>query len=171
MTLDLRVHPSCAFGRSLKTVRPQSSFGTIAAQQPTELTASLADGLPLVSHGKQTVPREVARRRRPAGYGLHEEPHALRLARLALREEPQRSEYAQSGAWHPHQQRVGICDKARQRRHTEPQSHREDLRADGFSSNDAPASRSPCWRAAPGACPEVNNTFSAVLCWSATSPS
>jgi hypothetical protein len=63
-----------------------------------------------------------------AGYELREEPHALRLARLTLREEPERSVHVQVSARRPHQQRVGIFDEARQRRHPEPLPHRGDLR-------------------------------------------
>jgi hypothetical protein len=73
----------------------------------------------------------------PAGYELGEEPYALRFAGLALREQPERSEYAQGGARHPHQQLVGISDEARQRRHPEPLPHRDDLRLGvrGFERN------------------------------------
>jgi hypothetical protein len=39
----------------------------------------------------------------PAGYELSEEPHALRLACLPLREKPERSIHVQVGARHPHQ--------------------------------------------------------------------
>jgi hypothetical protein len=44
----------------------------------------------------------------PAGYELGEEPHALRLPCLALRQKPERPIRVQVGARHPHQQRVGI---------------------------------------------------------------
>ena len=63
----------------------------------------------------------------PAGYELGEEPHALRLARLALCEEPERSVHVQVGARHPHQQRVGISDEARQCRDPKPLPYRGDL--------------------------------------------
>ena len=56
----------------------------------------------VVGIGQSREKRHV--RGEPAGYELGEEPHALRLARLALREEPERSEHAQGGARHPHQQ-------------------------------------------------------------------
>ena len=39
----------------------------------------------------------------PAGYELSEEPHALRLACLPLREKPERSVHVQVGARRPHQ--------------------------------------------------------------------
>jgi hypothetical protein len=36
--------------------------------------------------------------------------------------------HVQVGARRPHQQRVGVSDEARQRRHPEPLPHRDDLR-------------------------------------------
>ena len=42
-------------------------------------------------------------RSEPAGYELCEQPHALRLMRVALREKPERSVHVRGGARHPHQ--------------------------------------------------------------------
>ena len=64
----------------------------------------------------------------PAGYELGEEPHALRLACLPLREKPERSVHVQVCARHPRQQRVGISNEAWQRRDPEPLLHSRDLR-------------------------------------------
>src|SRR5580704_12630687 len=64
----------------------------------------------------------------PAGYELSEEPHALRLACLSLREKPERSIHMQVGARNPRQQGVGIANEARQRRHPEPLPYSRDLR-------------------------------------------
>ena len=67
----------------------------------------------VAGRGQSREKRRV--RGEPAGYELREKPHALRLSRLTLREEPQRSVPVQVSARHPHQQRVGISDEARQR--------------------------------------------------------
>ena len=64
----------------------------------------------------------------PAGYELREEPHALCLARLALREEPERPVQMEGGSRHPHQKLVGVADEAGQCRHPEPLPYRGDLR-------------------------------------------
>src|ERR1700689_4899627 len=64
----------------------------------------------------------------PAGYELGEEPYALRLPGVALRQQPERSEQAQGSARHPHQQLVGVSDEARQHRHPKPLPYRGDLR-------------------------------------------
>jgi len=72
--------------------------------------------------------REKLRMRgKSARYEFGEKPYALRLARLAMHEDPKRSEQAQRRARCPHERRVGVCDKARQQRHSEPQSYREDV--------------------------------------------
>jgi hypothetical protein len=65
----------------------------------------------VAGRGQSREKRHV--RGEPAGYELREEPHALRLTRLALREEPKRSMHAQGGARHPHQQRISISDESR----------------------------------------------------------
>ena len=57
-----------------------------------------------------------------------EEPHALRLACLALCENPERSVHVQVGARHPHQEGVGIANEARQCRDPEPLPYSNDLR-------------------------------------------
>src|SRR5579859_2221909 len=77
-------------------------------------------------YGQSREKRRV--RGEPAGYELGEEPHALRLACLALCEKPERSVHVQVGARRPHQQGVGISDKARQCRHPEPLPYCNDLR-------------------------------------------
>ncbi len=64
----------------------------------------------------------------PEGYKLSEEPHALRLACLSLREKPERSVHMQVGARHPCQLRVGISDETRQRRDPEALPYSNDLR-------------------------------------------
>ena len=66
--------------------------------------------------------------RRACGNELREEPHALRLARLSLREKPERSVHVEASAGRSHSQRVGISDKAGQYRHAKPLPHRRDLR-------------------------------------------
>src|SRR5580658_2519103 len=80
----------------------------------------------VVRYGQSREKRSVSGE--PAGYELSEEPHALRLACLALCEKPNRSVPVQAGARHPHQQWVGISDEARQCRHPEPLPYRDDLR-------------------------------------------
>ena len=52
--------------------------------------------------------------------------HPLGLARFAVREEPERAMPVHCAARHPHQQRIGISDEARQRRHAEPMPYRDD---------------------------------------------
>src|ERR1700730_12023709 len=75
------------------------------------------------------LPREKRSvRGEPAGYEFSEEPYALRLACLPLREQPARSMHVQAGARHPHQQRVGISNEPRKYRHPEPLSYCNDLR-------------------------------------------
>jgi hypothetical protein len=79
------------------------SLGAIAARLPTGLRqASPATSRASVARYGQS--REKWRvRGEPAGYELGEEPHALRLACLALCEKPNRSVYVQIGTRHPHQ--------------------------------------------------------------------
>src|SRR6202041_1375731 len=88
----------------------------------------IAGDLPasVARYGQSREKRRV--RGEPAGYELGEEPHALRLACLALCEKPNRSVHVQVGARHPHQQGVGISDEARQCRHSEPLPYCNDLR-------------------------------------------
>src|SRR5438309_10971091 len=100
----------------------------IAARLPTGLRQA-SPATRRASVARYGQPREKRRvRREPAGYELSEEPHALRLACLPLREKPERSMHVQVGARHPHQQGVGISDEARQCRHPEPLPYCDDLR-------------------------------------------
>ena len=70
--------------------------GTCPLQAPpTTCRASVA------RYGQAREKRSVCGE--PAGYELSEEPHALRLARLPLREKPERSVHVQVGARHPYQ--------------------------------------------------------------------
>jgi Zn-dependent M28 family amino/carboxypeptidase len=121
-------HPSASLGKTvanytfdvLQTVGPARDVVLVGAGQNV-----LEDGLA----AQAAKPREKRRvRGEPAGYELGEEPHALRLACLPLGEKPERSVHVQVGARHPHQQRVGISDEARQRRHPEPLPYSNDLR-------------------------------------------
>src|SRR6185312_5059268 len=100
----------------------------IAARLPTGLRqASPATCRASVArYGQPGEKRSV--RCEPAGCELREEPHALRLACLPLCEKPDRSVHVQVGARHPHQQRVGIADEARQCRDPEPLPYSSDLR-------------------------------------------
>ena len=59
------------------------------------------DRASVARYGQPREKRSV--RGEPAGYELGEEPHALRLACLPLREKPERSIHVQVGARHPHQ--------------------------------------------------------------------
>jgi hypothetical protein len=87
----------------------------------------VAGDLPLVSRKQRGQSRETWHvRSEPAGDELRKEPHALRLTRFALREEPERAVHVQGGARHPHQQRVGILDEARRHRHPGYWPHCED---------------------------------------------
>jgi AcrR family transcriptional regulator len=94
--------------------------GLIALMERAAVHASVA------RYGQPREKRSVCGE--PAGYELGEEPHALRLACLPLREKPERSVHVQVGARHPRQQGVGISDEARQRRDPEPLPYRNDLR-------------------------------------------
>src|SRR5882762_10267948 len=104
------------------------SLGAIAARLPTGLRQALPATCraSVARYGQPREKRSV--RGEPAGYELCEEPHALRLACLPLCEEPNRSVHVQVGTRHPHQTGVGIANEARQCRHPEPLSHRNDLR-------------------------------------------
>src|SRR5580658_7129032 len=106
--------PICSIPRfrSGGMVRPSSSGEAI--------------GTLIVADGQARKKRRV--RGEPAGHELREESHALRLARFALREEPERSVQVQVGARYPHQQRVGISNEARQCRDPGPLLYRNDLR-------------------------------------------
>jgi hypothetical protein len=79
------------------------ALGAIAARLPTGLRqASPATCRASVArYGQSREKRRV--RGEPAGYELGEEPHALRLACLALCEKPNRSVHVQVGTRHPHQ--------------------------------------------------------------------
>src|SRR6185437_753523 len=59
---------------------------------------------------------------------LREQPHTLRLAGFSVGEKPERAVLVQWRSRHSHQQRVGISDEARQRRHPQSLPRRDDLR-------------------------------------------
>src|SRR4051812_29949175 len=64
----------------------------------------------------------------PPRYELGEEPDALRLPGLPVRQEPERCLCFQLDARHPHQQAIGIANETRQSGHTDPLPRRSDLR-------------------------------------------
>src|ERR1700761_8459981 len=86
-----------------------------------DLLFCLTSRASLARCGQSREQRRV--RREPARGELGEQPHALGLAGLALGEKPERAVHVQLSAWYPHQERIGISDKARQRRHSETLSH------------------------------------------------
>src|SRR3954469_14109861 len=65
---------------------------------------------------------------KPPGYELGEEPDALRLPRLPVREKPERCVSFQIDPRHPRQQAIGISNETRQSGHTDPLPCRSDLR-------------------------------------------
>ena len=104
------------------------SLAAIAARLSTGLrqAPSATCRASVARYGQSREKRSVCGE--PAGYELGEEPHALRLACLPLREKPERSVHVQVGARHPRQQGVGVSNEARQGRDPEPLPYCNDLR-------------------------------------------